>query len=541
MLDNFDLKSIGQRRPARSHERGVDKILRYTMNLLAPDEHDEITEDIDQRTPEQIYQDEEFAKCSQSIEYFINEYCRILDTETKKGEGVWIPFKLWEGARGAPGQTDALKTIMENQLSVILKARQNGLTWLALAIALWLCIFRPIASILLFSLRDDEAVAMLGTEKLGGMRAQLPEWLRPELITKAKHQWSFINGSVIRALPTTAGDSYTATLAVVDEADLIPNLNELLQRVKPTIDAGGKLVLISRSNKKKPRSLFKEIYRKAAAKLNDYASIFLPWFARPSRTDAWYEKEKSNEMANTTALDNLYESYPATDVEALAPSTLDKRLPYTLLKPCYLESTTLMLKLGAPITVPLIPTLRIYEWPIIGVQYVGGADPAEGNPTSDDSAFVILNKSTGKQVAVINGKFEPATFADYIQKLAKFYNNAAVLVERNNHGHAVIMACGLLRVKLFESEDKKLGYLSNSRTKTILYDKFAESVQTADIIITDAETFNQLVLIEGNTLSAPEGENDDLADAIALANFARSMRYFGKDQSALSFGTAKGW
>jgi len=75
--------------------------------------------------------------------------------------------------------------------------------------------------------------------------------MRIPLVQEAKHLWMFENGSSIRALPTTPGFLY-GTMAIVDEADLIPDLNDLLQRVKPTIDAGGKLILISRSNKRKP-------------------------------------------------------------------------------------------------------------------------------------------------------------------------------------------------------------------------------------------------------------------------------------------------
>lgn len=490
-------------------------------------------------TSESDFQTQEKSKCIQSPEYFINEYCHIFDTAKAtqipggSAGGRWIPFKLWDG------QVEVLEKIIGNQKVIVLKARQNGLTWLCLAYALWQCIFEPIAMILVYSLRDDEAIAMLGDVKMEGMYKRLPDWMRPALTQKAKHRWQFDNGSSIIALPTTAGDSYTATMAIVDEADLIPDLNDLLQRVKPTIDAGGKLILISRSNKKKPKSLFKKIYRAAKSKLNDYADIFLPWNARPNRTDEWYEREKASVLAETTVLDNLYESYPATDTEALAPSTLDKRFAYRILERSYLDLDQIDIQFN--IDIPMIPGLRIYELPIPGEQYVGGADPAEGNPNSDDSAFTILHKYTGKQVGVFNGKHEPGTFADYIAKLSKSYNNASVLVERNNHGHAVIMACEILRVRLLEGPDNKIGYQSNRRTKVELYDNIGESLKTDDILISDFETFNQLALIEGNTLSAPEGEDDDLADALALANMARILKVTGGDGSAVSMGKSKGW
>ena len=42
------------------------------------------------------------------------------------------------------------------------------------------------------------------------------------------HEWQLSNGSRVLAFPTTAGDSYTASLAIVDEADLVPDLGRLM-------------------------------------------------------------------------------------------------------------------------------------------------------------------------------------------------------------------------------------------------------------------------------------------------------------------------
>ena len=43
----------------------------------------------------------------------------------------------------------------------------------------------------------------------------------------------------------------------------MPDLNRLLRRVKPSIDAGGRIMLVSRSDKANPESEFKRIYRAA--------------------------------------------------------------------------------------------------------------------------------------------------------------------------------------------------------------------------------------------------------------------------------------
>ena len=53
------------------------------------------------------------------------------------------------------------------------------------------------------------------------------------------------------------------------------------------------------------------------------------------RTGEWYEAEKRAFLAQTGALDDLYQEYPATDAEAMAPRSLDKRLPAQWLQNCY--------------------------------------------------------------------------------------------------------------------------------------------------------------------------------------------------------------
>src|SRR5689334_18485796 len=99
----------------------------------------------------------EIHKCRRSPAYFLDTYGQIYDATT----GEWVPFRLW------PAQFSTIQTIAANRLTVILKARQLGLTWLVLGYALWLMLFWPAATVLLFSRRDDEAVDLLRTRLRG--------------------------------------------------------------------------------------------------------------------------------------------------------------------------------------------------------------------------------------------------------------------------------------------------------------------------------------------------------------------------------------
>lgn len=453
-------------------------------------------------TPEE--QRRELLCCAASPSYFINTYCKIYDAV----DSGWVPFTLW------PEQTRVLNTFRLKQKVIILKARQLGMSWLVLGYALWHVLFRPVASALMFSRRDNEAVHLLDY-RLKGMYRRLPRWMQARsVVNDNSHEWVLSNGSAVRAFPTSGGDSYTGTLAIVDEADLIDGLSKLMASVEPTVEMGGQLILLSRPDKSTPNSLFKNIYRTAKAGENDWTPIFLPWFAHPERTSDWHAAQQRESLNNTGSLDTVWEQYPSTDTEALAARTLDKRIPATWLGACYVEAKPLA---DLPTDAPNLPGLRIYQLPLEDVEYVIGADPAEGNPNSDDSALHVLRADTCEEVAQLAGKYEPAVFASHIDKVGMFFNRAAVLVERNNHGHAVLL---WLRdnssLRRLAGLDKREGWLSNSVGKVWLYDTATDIFKDGATIIHTFKTMTQLGSIEASSLRAPSGEMDDCADSYAL-------------------------
>lgn len=454
----------------------------------------------------------EWQACAASFPHFTCEHLQIYDADAKG----WIPFALWAE------QVGVADLILANPKTIILKARQLGLTWLVLAIALWLMIFHPAQTVLLFSLRETEAKYLLGPERFGGMLSRLPAYLRPRVTTSNTVHVQFANESSIRAFPTSAGDSYTATLAIVDEADLVPDLDRLLRSVEPTVEAGGKLVLLSRANKDLPISHFKAIYGAAKKGENEYVRAFLPWHVRPGRDAEWYERKRRDSMANTHSLDNLHEQFPATDTEALAPDSRDKRIPADWLLACYEERTPLDLATlpGAP----PVPELRVYSPPVEGRRYRFGADPAEGLATGDDSSLIVLDFDTGEEVANCTGKLEPKrVFPDAIVQIAAWYNAAEGLIERNNHGHAVIAGCEGKGMTLLPGRDERAGWQESLLAKTIMYDTAVDQIKNGEVRLHSFSCQQQLASIERGSLSAPKNLHDDEAVAFVLAQTARTI------------------
>ena len=165
---------------------------------------------------------------------------------------------------------------------------------------------------------------------------------------------------------------------------------------------------------------------------------------------------------------------------------------------------------------PAVPGLVIWRLPQPGETFVIGADPAEGNPQSDNSAGSVVDLA-GAQVAAWAGRVEPATFAAQIAAVSEFFNGAPALVERNNHGHAVLLWLReFSAVQVLLGLDKKPGWATTGSSKPMAYDNAADAIRDGGTQVHDADTLEELGNITTG-LSAPEGLHDDRATAHVLA------------------------
>lgn len=279
--------------------------LAQAVNFLADGLYDKPVEDDPNR--------EEWERCAGDPAYFISTYCKIQDSVTRD----WIAFELW------PDQIVAVHILWTEQLVTWLKSRQIGASWIVIAYAVWDMIFHAISTVLIFSRRETEAKYLLSEFRLRGMFDRLPEWMKPRVTRDDKNLFALSNGSAAYAFPTGVGDSYTATVAIIDEADLVPDLDVMLASVKPTIDAGGKLFLVGRVNKREPNSAFKQTYRKAKIGQNSYYPLFLGWRSHPNRDDTWYADQAKDMLTQ----DDLWEQHPETDEQALARGHVGRMYP----------------------------------------------------------------------------------------------------------------------------------------------------------------------------------------------------------------------
>lgn len=181
---------------------------------------------------------------------------------------------------------------------------------------------------------------------------------------------------------------------------------------------------------------------------------------------------------------------------------------------------------NAPSPISEIEGLKVWESFARGQLYVCGVDTAEGIG-KDYSVATVYNAKTRKQAAQLRvNRMKPGLFGSKVYDLCKSYSGHKTLwpllgVERNNHGHAVILRLvDLSYPNLYEAEDGREGWKTTSSTRPIMIDEFIEDVEAETMEIKDTDTLGECMTLVDNKgkIEAVEGKNDDCVVASAIAN-----------------------
>ena len=177
-----------------------------------------------------------------------------IDTES----GEEFRFHLDDPGSGWYWQRDVLDWWMGGRKTVVLKARQLGITWLAGGFALWHLLFRPGTRVLAVSINEKEASKLV--RRIWAQYKSLPAGLcdvrvlkptrgaEPSDTIEVRHPDGRI--STILALPSTktAGHGETAALVILDEFARQEYASETWKAVLPTASKGGRILVISTGN-----------------------------------------------------------------------------------------------------------------------------------------------------------------------------------------------------------------------------------------------------------------------------------------------------
>lgn len=177
--------------------------------------------------------------------------------------------------------------------------------------------------------------------------------------------------------------------------------------------------------------------------------------------------------------------------------------------------------------------LFIYKIAEAGARYVVGCDTSEGNINSDFSAAMVLKSFPPpiEQVALLVGRWTPDIFSEKVYKIGMAYNKAIIGVERNNHGHAVllnlgngIVRAGALRYppypQLYIGPDRKLGWLTSGLSKPQMIEELDRAIRSGELAVNSKrfiEEARRFQYLAANKMGAPSGGHDDVVMATAIA------------------------
>lgn len=164
-------------------------------------------------------------------------------------------------------------------------------------------------------------------------------------------------------------------------------------------------------------------------------------------------------------------------------------------------------------------------------QYLVAVDPAGGGSDGDNSAIEVLDLETGMECAEFAGHMGGLELARLTVEIARQYNHAWVVVERNNVGSSVLAylesVCGYDRIY---RQDGQAGWLTTSVSRPAALNKLAVALADSPQLFHSRRLLGEcrtFVRMANGGSGARAGAHDDLVMAMAIGLAAREEMLMG--------------
>jgi hypothetical protein len=371
-------------------------------------------------------------------------HCTATDART----GDVFSFDFSEES-GWAWQGDVLNDFMEHQITLALKARQLGISWVAIGYALWKVLTTPGTNALAVSINETEASVLIG--RAWDLFESLPDHLRFEVSVirpqkgrpSTRIELRHPNGQIssLIAMPSTpkAGHGQVATLVILDEHARHQFAAEGWKAFIPVIADGGQIVIVSTANG--IGGTFYDLWMNADDR--GVHTIFLPWNYHPDRDANWYAR-----VAKALPEADRAEQYPLTpadaflgtagcwfDTEALTFYGEKVRQPefrFQFMVSVDGKKATIARKKDG--------WIKLFDLPIEGREYAISADVATGRGLDYSCAYVI-DLTNGNLAAEFHAKLDPDLFAEQLHFMGRMYNTARIAPEMGGgFGEPVVLS-----------------------------------------------------------------------------------------------------
>ena len=460
----------------------------------------------------------EFQKCENDPVYFITKYIKI----TTLDHGLQ-PFEMYNF------QKDMVGTFHSNRYSICKLPRQSGKSTTIIAFLLHYCIFNANVNVAILANKAAVARDLLGRLQLA--YENLPKWLQQGVISWNKGSLELENGSRILAAATSSsavrGGSYN--IIFLDEFAYVPSniAEQFFSSVYPTISSGktSKVIIVSTPH---GMNMFYKLWRDAEDGKNSYVPIEVHWTEVPGRDEKW----KKETIANTS------EQQFRTEFECEFLGSVNTLINTSKLRTMRYRQPSVS-NAG----------LDIYEPVKEDHRYCVTVDVARGD-LNDNSAFVIFDvtqipyRVVGKYK---NNDIKPMMFPGIVEKVARNYNQAEILVEVNDIGGQVadtlhyeleydnlIMVsqrgrAGQVAGSGFSGKGAQLGVRTTKAIKKLGCSNLKTLVESDKIIIEDVDLISEMstFILKGTSkYEADDGSNDDLMMCCVLFAWLSNQTYF---------------
>lgn len=434
--------------------------------------------------------------------------------------------------------------------SITLKARQIGWSTSVAFFAARLAMIEPNSKILFLSKGERESKMLLEKVKFGLER--LPDWmvpLAPHVTRSNMETVEMSNGSAIVSLPSRNNPArgFTGRLVVVDEWAFLDNGDEAWASIEPVTDIGGQVIGLSTANG--VGNTFHDLWLRAQSGDSSFEPMFYSWRAVPERDDAWYEAKKADMQVW-----QLHQEYPSAPEEAFIKSgamvfdgdVLDYVRENHV---CPFKMRGTLTRRGGDfrlIADEIGGGLRVWETPRGDGLYVLGADVSEGLKHGDWSTAHVLRVETDsngevtwRNVAAYRGHMDPDVFGAFCALLGRWYNEALIGVEANNHGLTANNAVRddgyprQYREKKVDHRQKikteRLGWWTDKKSKAVLVDDLRTALRDG-MWMPDQGTLDELYTFVYDGRGGMNGSPHDdrvisLGIAVQMAQLVHNVEY----------------
>jgi hypothetical protein len=376
------------------------------------------------------------------------------------------------------------------------------------------------------SMRDDSATALLDDSRR--WLTDVPALLRRPIRTQARGRIVYGDtGASLQAFTTRSKDglrSFTPSAALISEAAFAPDLEEVIAQADAAVGEG---LLIVESTANNPADYFSEIVRDAPH--NGWHLLTLWWWEHPKyRSD---DAEIPDDFEPTEAERKLQQRYGLTRNQLHWRRKKSRNIGMTkfrreypgCLDDCFLgrEGGYFGDELLHQVVVADYgnQTYIEHEAPHPHDKYVVGVDLG-GGVGGDYSVLSVVSVATRQPVYVErSNRVTPAQWAHRVIQVASRYNEAQVLAESNNHGHAFLLELNQCGYRHQWLSHKGKPWVTTLQSKLDAFDSLREALQLVRVL--DRATYNELrslTILPGKVApEAPKGAHDDCAVALALA------------------------